>query len=78
MFLYAAESLFVDWGTDSGDSGKGDIYIITKDEIDTCNDGVGRIPVSVHKNVPPGKASKVYSMPSVMRDPPPQGPGITC
>jgi hypothetical protein len=47
-----------------------DVYIISKG---TCGEGVGQIPVSVHKNLALGEESEVYGMMPLMIDPPTQG-----
>jgi hypothetical protein len=72
--------MFVDWNGVDGLPGEnaGDIYIDTKNEMNKCDDGVGKIPVSVHKNVAPGETSLVYDMGAVLQDPPSQGPGVNC
>jgi hypothetical protein len=74
---YIAETMFVDWVGIEGSSQekKGDIYIVTKNG---CDGGVGKIPVSWHKNVGAGQTKEVYDMSSVMDQPPSQGQGVSC
>jgi len=71
----------VDWAGVRGSNTekKGDIYVVTKNLVDLCDGGVGKIPVSFHKNLPAGSTtSSVYNMPAVLPYLPSQGPGVTC
>lgn len=66
----------MDWVGVSGNDTEnaGDIYIATKTG---CSGGVGKIPVSEHRNVALGGVLQAFSMPMVVDDPPMQG-DITC
>jgi hypothetical protein len=69
--------MFVDWVgvSDDPEENKGDIFIVTKGG---CSGGVGKIPVSEHRNLAPAAKSTVaYRMPAVVDDPPEQGT-FTC
>ena len=77
-YLSPAESLFVDWVGVNGTflENAGDIYIPTKG---LCGGGVGKIPVSVHRDLQPGQVVWDYGMAMVVRDPPVQGAiNMTC
>jgi len=77
-----AEAMFVDWTGVNG-AGKGDIYIITKGG---CSNGVGRIPISEHKDLAVGETSaQPYETLPLLLDPnspteprPPMQLDITC
>lgn len=62
--------MFVDWTGVKSDASEstGDVYVVTKT---TCNGGVGKIPVSEHRELDPGQeAASSYSMPRVVEQPP--------
>jgi hypothetical protein len=69
FIYYAVEAMLVDWVGVNG-VGKGAIYIVLKGN---CGEGVGQIPVSVHKNLALGEELEVYGMLPLMIDSPTQG-----
>ena len=57
------------------DENAGDIYIPTKSG---CEGGVGKIPISAHRDLGPGDVLANHSMVEVVNQPPMQGVNKTC